>query len=203
MNRLLNRLRAILIPALTAVLMSTLSVTPAAAASTVYKWVDEKGIVNYTTTPPPAQRKAAVIDVAPAVTGRGALLDENDARYAYARDLREAASQMELNRLRSDNEQLRQLQLRQETAAAQRAARDQAAMQQAIERCRSLRHVDCETNPYPAGSTLDPNWLYPYRQIVVVRRPPGVTPLPRPYFSTTPAFTPGYSIAPGYSNPVR
>lgn len=180
MNRLPNRLRAILIPALTAVLMSTLSATPAAAASTVYKWVDEKGIVNYTTTPPPAQRKAAVIDVSPAVAGRGALFEENGARYAYARDLREAAGEMELNRLRSANEQLRQSQLRQETEAAQRAALNQAAMQQAIERCRSQRHVDCETNPYPAGSTLDPYWLYPYRQIVVVRRPPVLTRAPRP-----------------------
>ena len=182
--------------------MSALSLLPA-AASTVYKWVDEKGIVNYTTTPPSAQRKATVIDVAPAVTGRGVPLDENDARYAYARDLREAASEMELNRLRTANEQLRQAQWRQESEAAQRAARNEAALQQAIERCRSQRHVDCEINPYPPGSTLDPYWLTPYQQIVVVRRAPGVTLLPRPYFSTAPAFTPGYSMRPGYSNPAR
>lgn len=150
----------------------------AAPASSVYKWVDEKGIVNYTTTPPPAQRKAAVVDVAPAVTGRSALQGYSD--LSYYRDLsyswaRDAAGQAELERMRSQGEQTRQAQSRQELAA-QRTARSQAANQQAIDRCRSQRHVDCDSNPYPAGSTLDPYSLYPYRTIVGIRRVPVVTP---------------------------
>ncbi len=157
-----------------AALLATAAAQAAPAAS-VYKWVDEKGIVNYTTTPPPAQRKASVVDVAPAVTGRSALHGYPDLSYSWARDARDAAGQWELERMRSQGEQTRQAQSRQELAA-QRAARNQTAHQQAIDRCRSQRHVDCETNPYPAGSTLDPYSLYPYRTIVGVRRAPVVTP---------------------------
>lgn len=151
----------------------------AAPASSVYKWVDEKGIVNYTTTAPPAQRRAAVVDVAPAVAGRSPLPGYSDMPYQWARDARDAAGQSELERLRSQGEQVRQMQARQEQAA-QRVARNQAAYQQAIDRCRSHRHVDCETNPYPAGSTLDPHSLYPYRPVVVVRRPAAGLPPAKP-----------------------
>ncbi len=155
-----------------AALLAAAAAAQAAPASSVYKWVDEKGIVNYTTTPPPAQRKAAVVDVAPAMTGRSALHGYSDLSYSWTPD---AAGQSELERMRSQGEQTRQAQSRAELAA-QRTARSQAANQQAVDRCRSQRHVDCDINPYPAGSTLDPYSLYPYRTIVGVRRAPVVTP---------------------------
>ena len=137
-----------------------------AAPASVYKWVDEKGIVNYTPTPPPAQRKAAVVNVAPAVTGRSALYGDSGAYDLYLRD---AAGQAELERLTGQSERARQAQSRE----ALTSARNQTAHEQALDRCRSARHVDCASNPYPAGSAFELISLYPYRQ--VVRRAPAVT----------------------------
>ena len=174
-----------------------------AHAQQVYKWSDEKGVVNYTTTAP-SQRKFAVVDVAPAVAGQGVLMDSGEARYWRARHQREAASEMTLERMRRDTEALRQTKLRQEMVAAETAARQPSATQRAIDQCRSERRVDCDspaTSTHPGGGGYATSSLVANPQFIIVNRST-VTPAPAgPYFSTTPHFTPGYSIPQIYSNP--
>lgn len=174
-----------------------------AYAQQVYKWTDDKGVVNYTTTPP-SLRKSAVVDVAPAVAGQGAVMDYDESRYWRARSQREAASDMTLDRMRRDTESLHQTRLLQDIAKAEAAAQQKSATQRAIDQCRSERRVDCESpavNNWPGGGGYATSSLYPNPQYIIVNRT-AVAPAPtRPYFSVTPNFTPGYSIPQIYSNP--
>lgn len=80
----------------------------------------------------PAQRKAAVVNVAPAVTGRSALYGYSGAYDLYLRD---AAGQAELERLTGQSERARQAQSRE----ALTSARNQTAHEQALDRCRNWR----------------------------------------------------------------
>ena len=177
-----------------------------AQAQSVYKWTDEKGVVNYTTTPP-SSRKAAVVDVAPAVAAQALPADYDEARYWRERSQREAASELALERMRIDTENLRQARLRQEIAASEAAAQQKSAAQRAIDQCRSERRVDCESTPL-ATAGYGPSYYgpygaspYPYPQVVVVNRRPTPPAPTGPYFSVTSRFTPGFSLPLVYSNP--
>ena len=186
------------------VLMSIgLLTAPLTHAQQVYKWTDDKGVVNYTTTPP-SLRKAAVVDVAPAVAVQGTVTDYDESSYWRARSQREAANDMTLDRMRRDTESLRQAQLQQDIAKAEVAAQQKSATQRAIDQCRSERRVDCESpavNNWPGGGGYATSTLYPHPQYIIVNRT-AVAPAPtRPYFSVTPNFTPGYSIPQIYPNP--
>lgn len=159
-----------------------------AQATTVYRWVDEKGVVNYTTTPPPAARKAATVDVSPAVAGQGDVLDGEEARYWRARNQREALRDATEQRMQRETVQLQQARTRQEMALAESRARERSQWRAAVDQCKSQRHVDCETAPY------GPTYGQPVPLVIVAR--PGVNPFPStgaPYFSVTPNFTPGFS----------
>ncbi len=159
-----------------------------AHATTVYRWVDEKGVVNYTNTPPPAARKAATIDASPAVAGQGEVLSGEEARYWRARNQREALRDATEQRMQRETVQLQQARVQQEMALAEARAREKSQWQSAVDQCKSQRHVDCETAPYgPTHRRAAP--------VVIVARP-GVNPFPStgaPYFSVTPNFTPGFS----------
>ncbi len=160
-----------------------------AQATTVYRWVDEKGVVNYTTTPPPAARKAATIDVSPAVAGQGDILSGEEARYWRARGEREALRSATEERRQRETVQLEQERLRQDMAMAEARSREKSQWQLAVERCKSQRHVDCETAPY------GPAYGQPAPLVIVAR--PGVNPFP----STSPAlfFPVGKNFVPGFS----
>lgn len=165
-----------------------IAATLVAHATTVYRWVDEKGVVNYTTTPPPAARKAATVDVSPAVAGQGEVLDGEEARYWRARNQREALRDATDQRMQRETVQLQQARMRQEMALAENRARERSQRQSAVDQCKSQRHVDCETAPY------GPTYGQPVPLVIVAR--PGVNPFPStgaPYFSVTPNFTPGFS----------
>ena len=191
-----------------AALLAAPFATPLAHAQQVYKWTDEKGVVNYTTTPP-SQRKSAVVDVAPAVAGQAVLMDAGAARDWRARHQRESASEMTLERMRRDTEALRQTKLRQEIAAAETAARQnlatqRSAIERAIEQCRSERRVDCEspaTGNLPGGGGYATASPVANPQFIIVNRSTVTRAPAGPYFSTTRQFTPGYSIPQIYSNP--
>jgi hypothetical protein len=190
--------------------LSVLCAMSDAPAATVYKWVDEKGVVNYTTTPP-SNRMAAAVDVAPAVAGQGGTGGDGEACYWRERAQREAASGLEQDRLRRETEQLRQSKLRQEMAAAEAASKQKTAAQLAYEQCRSERRVDCETLlglggapgyalGYASGGIGSS--LYAYPPVVVTRR--RAVPAPTgPYFSVTSNFTPGFSTPLIYATPAR
>ena len=121
-------------------------IPPAAAlAATVYKWTDEKGVVNYTTVAPD-RRPAQAMDAAPAVEGQGAGYDE--ARYWRERAQREALRDLQGERLQSETELLRQQRLRQEVAAAEAQSKQKSEAQLRQEQCRAERRVDCDSALY-------------------------------------------------------
>lgn len=176
-------------------MLACLLVVSAAPASTVYKWIDEKGVVNYTTTPPPQDGrsgKPAVLEVAPAVGARGAAADTGEAHYWRARAEREAARDLAEARMRRETEELRQARLRQQLAAAERDATKKTAAQAAVEQCRAERRIDCENAPGMAsGGVIAAAPAYP--QVVVVTRAARAPVAQPPYFSSPPNFTPGFS----------
>ncbi len=118
-----------------------------AAANTVFKWVDEKGVVNYATAPPPAARNLVAINAAPALVSTGQPGDE-EARYWRERrgreSLRDAREDQDV-RLRRETEELRQVQIRQQMQlAAQSANSDEQRLRLAREQCLRERRIDCD-----------------------------------------------------------
>ena len=174
---------------------------PVATGATVYKWVDENGVVNYTTTPPAPSRaaKVATVEVAPPAEARSAAQDNGEAQYWRARAEREAARDLAEQRLRRETEELRQVKLRQDIVAADTEARKKSAAQIAYEQCRAERRVDCESTAALAGAgMLATSTLYP--PVVVIARPTRAVVVQKPYFSSPPTFTPGFS---GMMAPAR
>ena len=169
----------------------------AALAATVYKWTDEKGVVNYTTVPPD-KRPAQAIDAVPAVEGKGQGAGYDEARYWRERAQREALRDLQGERLQSETELLRQQRLRQEIAAAEAQSKQKFEAQLRQEQCRAERRVDCDSAPYGGA-------MYGYGGhapgVVVVQRS-GRAPAPASsFFSITSDFTPGFSKPLVYSNP--
>lgn len=118
-----------------------------AAASTVYKWTDSRGVVNYSTAPPPDAVKPVAIQTAPAVDSRD-LAAAEEARYWRERRQREAIMdlrELERTRLARDTEELRQLQIRQQIYLAnQGVLTDEQRRRMAYEQCVRERRVDCD-----------------------------------------------------------
>ena len=109
-------------------LLAAVFAPAAALATTVYKWTDEKGVVNYTTVAPD-RRPAQAIDAAPAVEGKSQGAGYDEARYWRERAQREALRDLQGGRLQSETELLRQLRLRQEIAAAEAQSRQKTEAQ--------------------------------------------------------------------------
>ena len=170
-------------------------------AQTVYKWTDDKGVVNYTTTPPD-KRKAKTIDAAPAVAGKSFVTDYDEARYWRDRNLRESVRDLRDERLRGETEALRQNQLRSEAATRSAGTRQKSMQELMVAQCNSERRVDCDAGPYGGPGFASYGYTgYPsYPAVVVVPQTPAAT-AAAPYFSTTPNFTPGFSRPLVYSNP--
>ncbi|MBL8380715.1 MAG: DUF4124 domain-containing protein [Burkholderiales bacterium] len=156
---------------------------PHAGASTVFKWTDERGVVNYTTTPPPHARGVSTVNAAPAVETR-TTADEEEARYWRERRQREALREVEQARDRRERQELQQAQMRQaERLAAQAATRDDDARRALREQCLRERRVDCDN-----ASSWSPGY---YTGPVVVRRFPA-----QPITSAAPFPVPGNSLGP-------
>ena len=124
------------------------ALAPNAAASTVFKWVDDKGVVNYATVPPPAARNLVAINAAPAIVSTGLQASDEEARYWRERRLRESLRDSRDDqdvRLRRETEELRQVQIRQQMQlAAQSATSDEQRLRQAREQCLRERRIDCD-----------------------------------------------------------
>ena len=118
-----------------------------AIATTVYKWVDDKGVVNYTTVPPSGAQKVAAINAAPALESRFDVGDE-DAYSRRARRQRDALRDIrdfDDMRLRREAEELRQAQIRHQMALSTQAANADAEYRRlAREQCLRERRVDCD-----------------------------------------------------------
>lgn len=153
------------IAALAAGLLALLA--PPAAGAELYKWIDDKGVVNYSSTPPPPGRATkempqntpgvSVIPAppapppAPAKSAADQRVDELERALATEKAAREAAQSAQ-----------------DERADARRRA--------AVAYCEENRGVDCEENPYQSSG-------YGYAPVVVrphVKPLPVVTPPPPP-----------------------
>ena len=140
------------------------------AHAQVYKWVDDKGVVNYSSTPPPK--------------GKGVVkLDEDNSRVTtipapeVRRDDPAAAADPALRR-RVD--QLEREAAAQRQSAGQQEAASAEAYRRWVEQCRAERRVDCDDPS--RGAYVDPRYDYAY--------PPGYArprPLPAPAPGTYPS----------------
>lgn len=127
---------------------------PPVAASTVYKWTDARGVVNYSTAPPPDAVKPVAIQTAPALDSRE-LAAAEEARYWRERRQREAIMDLrdlERQRLARDTEELRQMQIRQQMhLASQGVLSDDERRRRAYEQCLRERRVDCDLTGVTGG----------------------------------------------------
>ena len=131
--------------AITAALLAPASF---ALAATVYKWVDDKGVVNYSTSPPPTARNMVAINATPALESGGLSAGDEEARYwrekRQRESLRDSRDYQDL-RLRRETEELRQLQMRQQIQlSAQAASADDERRRLARDQCLRERRVDCD-----------------------------------------------------------
>lgn len=133
--------------------------SPLVALAQVYKWTDDKGVVNYSSTPPD-NRKSQKLDED---KGRVSTIEAQDFSKTDAAR-KEQALKERVDRLEQDAQRNRQTATAQEFAAVE-------AQRQWRERCIADRRTDCD-DPYAAGG-YDPGYYTPYG----VR--PGVRPLPQ------------------------
>ena len=156
----------------------------AVGATTVYKWTDDKGVVNYTTDPPPGARKAVAVNAAPALDNR-TNAGEEEARYWRERNLRESLRDFEEMRLRRESESWRQGQARQQTAlSSQSASADDERRRLAREQCLRERRVDCDGG----GAATVSGYYQP--SVVVLRAPRQTIQQAAPFPVTGPTLGP-------------
>lgn len=137
-------------------------------AETVFKWTDQNGVVNYTTTPPSGAGKLTVVNAAPSVESHSSAADE-EARYWRERRLREAARESREwsdAQSRRESEDLRQRQVRQDIGLRTQAASAEDALRRAAyEQCLRERRVDCDR----LGGSYAPYYPAP---VLALRRSP-------------------------------
>jgi len=133
-----------------------------AAHGQVYKWTDDKGVTNYSSTPPD-NRKSQQLDED---KGRVSTVPAPDASKADAAR-REQALKDRVDRLEQDAQRNRQ-------SAAGQEAWSAEAWRQWRERCIAERRTDCDN---PVGYN-DPGYYTPYGPYV--GNHPGARPLPAP-----------------------
>ena len=137
-------------------LLAAALVAAPATYGQVYKWTDDKGVTNYSSTPPD-NRKSQKLDED---KGRVSTIEAYDASKSDAAR-REQALKDRMDRLEQDAQRNRQ------TAAAQDAMSAEA-YRQWRERCIADRRTDCDN---PTG-WYDPGYYAPYGRA-------GVQPLPQ------------------------
>ena len=148
------------------------AVLAAPAGAELYKWVDDKGVTNYGSTPPANARNIQKLDDSNPRVSTVPGLKPEEVQAGENRALQQKVDQLE-----RDLEAQRRA-----TADAQARA---AADAQWRERCLADRRVDCD-DPSRGQLDYDPGttW-YPYYP-PVVRPPPRPNPLPRPVPRPTP-----------------
>ena len=145
-----------------------IGIAATAHGATVYKWIDSRGVVNYTSAPPPEARGVVAINTAPALDNRAGA-DDEEARYWRERRQREARREDRDAvdaRTRRETEELRQAQMRQDLALrAQAASAEQQTLRLLREHCERQRRIDCDSQ---GGGAYAPY----YPPVVVVRHAP-------------------------------
>ncbi len=142
----------------------TVAVLVSPAGAQMYKWVDDKGVTNYGSTPPANARNVQKVDESnPRVSTVPGLKPEE----VQAGENR--ALQQKVDSLERDLEAQRRA-----TADAQARATADAQWR---ERCLADRRVDCD-DPSRGQLEYDPGWG-PYPPVILPPKPPRPIP-PRP-----------------------
>ena len=133
----------------------------------LYKWVDDKGVTNYGSTPPANARSVEKVDESRVSTVPGQKPEEVQAGE-------KRALEQKVDQLERDLDAQRRA-----TAQAQERA---AADAQWRERCLADRRIDCD-DPSRGQLEYDPGWG-PYPPVMLPPRPvppprPGPRPMPR------------------------
>src|SRR5215467_4174546 len=158
------------------------------AYAQVYKWVDDKGVVNYSSTPP-EKRKSTKLDEE---NGRLSVVESS----GYARTVpssRERALQDRVDRLEQEAAR------NQQTAAQQEALAQQASLQWR-EACIAQRRVDCDD---PQGALNEPGYFYPPYPVVGAGQPLSSRPAPGTYRPTPDFAVGGGGVVGPYLRPPR
>ena len=159
---------------------------PTATYAEIYKWVDEKGVTNYSSAPPKTA-KARKIDLqAASLSVYEAPLPQRAARAL------DAAMRAKIERL--ENELLAERRARQTRQASARAESDR--LQLAYEQCLRDRRVDCDLvrDGLPATDYFTPYYAVAAPFVVAARPflpPRRMRAGPRPAFGTVPRFPGG------------
>lgn len=172
-----------------ALVCAALATALPATAQQMYKWVDERGVVSYSNSPPPNAGKAGKVDV---VEERVSVYTPDPlisrAIEQNAADSRDAKAQ------ERKREAARRAKGEASNRAASSAAQRQEQLKAAYDQCMSERRVECDTilagNPSPASYGF--NGLPQY---VIGARPVGL-PQTRFYVDNTPPPRVGISTAP-------
>lgn len=132
------------------------------AHAQVFKWVDEKGVVNYSAAPP-GGKTARAVEVPARVSNYTPPPAETRPARAQDDALRQRVAKLEADLERERRERV------EAQAAQSRADRDEEARKRALDNCLRNRGVDCEGE---SRSVI----YYPTQPVVVVRRPPRIVP---------------------------
>ena len=143
-----------------------------ASAQAIYKWVDERGVVNYGNADVPKSRDVSIVDTAPPVALQPDAKRRESATPASKLSDADLLRQ-ELVRTRDENARLRQNVAQFTPASAPQHADVYAAWR---EQCERQRHVDCDEGTFVAEARVAPL----IRQPVLVRQPVKVLPRPVP-----------------------
>ena len=140
--------------------LAAAAVPVGASAQAIYKWVDERGVVNYGNAEVPKDREVKAVDTAPKVAVRS----EPGPGATNAKPNDTELLRQELARTREEVSRLRQnvAAVNSGTAKTRRAAYAKWR-----EDCERQRRVDCDEGAY-AASESDAGVL---RQAVIQRRP--------------------------------
>jgi len=159
------------------------------AHAQVYKWTDEKGVVNYSSTPPPKGRSGKIVEED---NGRVSTIPADPSARDAQPSPSERALRDRVDRLEQDAAAQRQ------TAGANDAAA-QEAYRRWYEQCRADRRVDCD-NPVgyndPGYAVYPPGVARPGQRPLVPNAPGQFRPTPNvvqggggavgPYFAPPP-----------------
>jgi hypothetical protein len=146
----------------------------AVSAQAIYKWVDERGIVNYGNAEIPKDREVSAVDTAPKVVVRSDPRPR-DAASAGAKPSDSELLRQELARTREEVARLRQ-----NVAAVNSSASKHRRGESYVEwreECERQRRVDCDDDGAYPGSRIEGGVI---RQPVILRRPAVTVPKPIP-----------------------
>jgi hypothetical protein len=157
------------------------------AHAQVYKWVDDKGVVNYSNSPPPK--------------GKGVVkLDEDRVTTIHAPEARRDESAAAADpALRRRVDELEREAASQRQSAAQQEAAAAGAQRRWIEQCRAERRVDCDDPG--RGDAIDPGYGYAYPPAFGGQRPQRPGPAPFAYQPTPHVVQGGGGVVGPYLRP--